>query len=52
LARFSAIVLAGDRHAVAVQEAVVEQRLHQQRHAAGLEHVLGDIRPPGFRSAM
>ena len=36
---------AGDGHAVAVQIAVVEQRLHQQRHAAGFEHVLGDIAP-------
>ena len=34
---------AGHGHAVAVQEAVVEQRLHQQRDAARLEHVLGDI---------
>ena len=34
---------AGDGHAVAVQVAVVEQRLHQQRNAAGLEHVLGDV---------
>ena len=34
---------AGHRHAVAVQIAVVEQRLHQQRNAAGLEHVLGDV---------
>ena len=34
---------AGHGHAVAVQEAVVEQRLHQERHAARLEHVLGDV---------
>ena len=34
---------AGHCHAVAVQEAVVEQRLHEQRHAARLEHVLGNV---------
>ena len=40
---------AGHGHAVAVQEAVVEQRLHQQRHAASLEHVLGDIAAARFQ---
>ncbi len=34
---------AGDRQAVAVQIAVVEQCLHDERNAAGLEQVLGDI---------
>ena len=34
---------AGHGHAVAVQVAVVEQRLHEQRDAAGLEQVLGDV---------
>ena len=40
---------AGDGHAIAVQEAVVEQRLHQQRHAASFEHVLGDITAARFQ---
>ena len=35
--------LAGHGHAVAVEEAAVEQRLHHLRDAAGLEHVLGDV---------
>ena len=35
--------LAGDGHAVAVQKAAVEQRLHQHRHAARFPHVLGDV---------
>jgi hypothetical protein len=34
---------AGHGHAVAVQEAVVEQRLHEDRDAARLKHVLGDV---------
>jgi hypothetical protein len=34
---------AGDGHAVAVHETVIEQRLHQKRDAAGFEHVLGDV---------
>ena len=40
---------AGHGHAVAVQEAVVEERLHQERNAAGLEQVLGDIAPAGLQ---
>ncbi len=39
---------AGHGEAVAVQEAVLQQRLHQQRDAAGLEHVLGDVAPAGL----
>ena len=35
--------LAGDGHAVAVEIAAVEQRLHQHRHAADLVQVLGHI---------
>ena len=35
--------LAGDGHAVAVEVAALEQRLHHQRDAAGLEQVLGDV---------
>ncbi len=34
---------ASDGEAIAVQKAVVEQCLHQERNAASLEHVLGDI---------
>ena len=34
---------ARDGDAVAMQEAVVEQRLHQERYAANFEHVFGDI---------
>jgi len=34
---------AGDRHAVAVQMAMIQQRLHQQRDATSFEHVFGHI---------
>ena len=34
---------AGDRHAVAMQEPVIEQCLHQERHTASFEPILGDI---------
>jgi len=34
---------AGHGQAIAVHVAVIEQGIHQQRHAAGFEHVLGDI---------
>ena len=40
--------LAGDRDAVAVQEAVVEQLAQQDRDAAGVVHILGDILPAGL----
>ena len=40
---------AGDGQAVAVQVAVIEQSLHQQRHAACFEHVLGDITAARFQ---
>ena len=40
--------LAGDRHAVAVDEAAVEQRLDDDGDAAGLVKVLGDIAPAGL----
>src|SRR5579885_1012280 len=40
---------AGDGHAVAVQEAVVEQGFHQKRHAACFEHILGDITAARFQ---
>jgi hypothetical protein len=33
----------GHGHAIAVQIAMLEHGLHQQRNAANLEHVLGDI---------
>ena len=39
----------GDRHAVAVQVTVVEQRLHQKRHAASFEQILGDIAAARFQ---
>ena len=32
-----------------MQEAAVEQRLHQHRNAADLVHVLGDITPAGLQ---
>ena len=35
--------LAGHGHAVAVEVAALEQRLHQNRHAADLVHILGDV---------
>ena len=41
--------LAGDGHAVAVQIAAVEQRLHQHRHAADLAQVLGDVAAAGLQ---
>src|SRR6266478_7146841 len=34
---------AGDRQTVAVQMAVIEQRLHQKRYATSFKHVFGDI---------
>src|SRR3546814_18758922 len=37
--------LAGHRDAVAVQVAAVEQRPHDDLHAADLEEVLGDVAP-------
>ena len=40
---------AGDGQAIAVHEAVVEQCLHQQRHAACFEHILGDITAARFQ---
>ena len=32
-----------------MKEAMVEQRLHQQRNAASFEHVFGDITAAGFQ---
>ena len=43
---------AGDGQAVAMEKAMVEQRLHQQRNATSFEHVFGDIAAGGFKSAM
>jgi hypothetical protein len=37
--------LAGDRHAIAVQMAAVEQRLHQHRHAADIVQILHHVPP-------
>ena len=39
---------AGYRHAVAMQEAVFQQRLHEQWNAADLEQVLRHIAPAGL----
>src|SRR3546814_12932902 len=41
--------LAGHRDAVAVQVAAVEQRPHDDLHAADLEEVLGDVAPAGLQ---
>ena len=41
--------LAGDRHAVAVQQAGVEQRFHQRADAADLDQLAHQIAPAGFR---
>ena len=51
---FHVLQILGDRaagygHAVAVQEAVVEQRFHQKRNTASFEHVLGDITAARFQ---
>ena len=43
------MVRPGHGHAVAVQEAMIEQRLHQERNAASFEHVLGDITAARFQ---
>ena len=43
------MVRPGHGHAVAVQEAVIEQRFHQQRNTASFEHVLGDITAARFQ---
>src|SRR5215472_9327278 len=40
---------AGHRHAVAVHEAVLKQRLHQQRHPTSFEQVFGDITTARFQ---
>src|ERR1700730_3156243 len=45
---FHAFEVFGDRparhgHAIPVKEAIIEQRLHQQRNAASFKHVFGDI---------
>jgi len=40
---------AGDRKAVAMQEAMIQQRLHHQRNAADFEHILGDIFAAGLQ---
>ncbi|OIQ67945.1 hypothetical protein GALL_504740 [mine drainage metagenome] len=45
---FHALEVFGDRpacdcHAVAMQVAVIEQRLHQKRYATSLKHIFGDI---------
>ena len=36
-------------HAISVQISVIEQRFHQKRNTAGLEHVLGDIATAGLQ---
>ena len=43
--------LAGDRHALAVQQAVVEQHLHHLRDAAGLVQVHRDVAARGLEVA-
>src|SRR5690606_41580427 len=43
-----AVRLAGDRHAVAVENAGVEQRLQQHRHPACLAHGAGDVFAAGL----
>ncbi len=43
------MVRPGHGHAVAVQEAMVEQRFHQERNTASFEHVLGDITATRFQ---
>src|SRR5215470_8039421 len=40
---------AGDGHAVAVQEAMIEESFHEERHAASLEQILGDITAAWFQ---
>src|ERR1035437_9655601 len=40
---------AGDRQAIAMHEAVIEQRFHEQGHAAGFEHILGNITAARFQ---
>ena len=40
---------AGDRHAVAVQVAVIEEGFHQEWHAASFEQILGDITAARFQ---
>src|SRR6187399_1636588 len=48
---FHALEVFGDRpardgEAISVQVAIIEQRLHQKRYAANLEHVFGNITAP------
>src|SRR6185437_15160887 len=40
---------AGDREAITVQEAVIEERLHEEGHTASFEHILGDITAARFQ---
>src|SRR5262245_13536605 len=39
----------GDRHAIAVQIAVIEQGFHKKRHTASFEQILGDITAGRFQ---